>query len=38
MCEYVFIEKNLYRQNKKPINKFINQDEDITKFTFKKEL
>jgi hypothetical protein len=36
MCASIFIDKIFYRQNKKPINKFINQDGDITKFTFKK--
>jgi hypothetical protein len=34
MCAYIFINKNVYRQNKKQINKFINQDEYITKFIF----
>jgi hypothetical protein len=36
MCVYIFIDKNVYRQNKKPIKKFINQDGDITKFIFNK--
>jgi hypothetical protein len=36
MCAYIFIDKNVYRQNKKSINKFINQDGHITKFTINK--
>jgi hypothetical protein len=36
MSAYIFIDKNVYRQNKKPINKFINQDGHITKFVFNK--
>jgi hypothetical protein len=35
MCEYVFIDKNFYPQNKKLINKFINQ-QDEAKINFKK--
>jgi hypothetical protein len=33
---YVFIDKNIFLQNKKRINKFINQDEYIAKFIFEK--
>jgi hypothetical protein len=33
---YIFIDKKVYRQNKKQIDEFINQDEHIAKFTFKK--
>jgi hypothetical protein len=36
MCASVFIDKNYYLQNKKRINKFINQDEYIAKFNFNK--
>jgi hypothetical protein len=36
MCAYIFINKNVYRENKKSINKFINQDGHIAKFTFNK--
>jgi hypothetical protein len=36
MCAYIFIDKNVYRQNKKQIDEFINQDGHIAKFTFKK--
>jgi hypothetical protein len=36
MCAYVFIDKNVYLQNKKRINKFINQDEYICKYEFEK--
>jgi hypothetical protein len=33
---YIFINKNVYRQNKKQIDEFINQDGHIAKFTFNK--
>jgi hypothetical protein len=36
MCAYIFIDNYFYRQNKKPINKFINQDEYICRYYFKK--
>jgi hypothetical protein len=32
---YIYIDKNVYRQNKKQINKFIN-EQDETKITFNK--
>jgi hypothetical protein len=35
MCAYIFIKKNVYLQNKKPINEFID-EQDITKFVFNK--
>jgi hypothetical protein len=36
MCAYIFIDKNVYHQNKKQIDEFINQDGYIAKFTFNK--
>jgi hypothetical protein len=33
---YIFIDKNVYRQNRKQIDEFINQDRNIAKFTFIK--
>jgi hypothetical protein len=35
MCAYIIINKNVYCQNKKPINEFID-EQDITKFVFNK--
>jgi hypothetical protein len=35
MCAYIFIYKNVYHQNKKPINKFINQQHKA-KINFNK--
>jgi hypothetical protein len=35
MCAYIFIDKNVYRQNKKPIGEFIDQ-QDETKITFEE--
>jgi hypothetical protein len=36
MCAYIFIDRNVYLQNKKRINKFINQDEFICRYYFNK--
>jgi hypothetical protein len=36
MFAYIFIDKNVYHQNKNPIDEFINQDGHIAKFTFNK--
>jgi hypothetical protein len=36
MCAYIFIDKNMYLQNKKRINEFINQDEYICRYYFNK--
>jgi hypothetical protein len=35
MCAYIFIDKNVYQQNKKPIKKFINQQHKA-KINFNK--
>jgi hypothetical protein len=36
ICAYDFIDKNFYLQNKKRIDQFINQDEFICRYYFKK--